>query len=177
MGSRHGWNHDWRVLVAGNGLQECADVAGADVDEGNVGRVTAGGVHGEYYQGFFEDFREAVDDVSAEELHLSGGKLCGSFGANLEAGTTAQDDEIFVACSMEMGGNGLVDAEDAGTGGRLVGEANVDEHGFRGLRQLLSQLMQIESAAFAAGCFCSLCHALPRFRPCGLDFQAMNIVS
>ena len=118
-------------------MQECAGVAGAGVDEGNVGRVTAGGVHGEYYQGFFEDFREAVDDVTPEELHLPRGKLYGSFRTDLKTGTTAQYDEIFVAGSVEMRGNWLVDAEDAGAGGGLVGETNVDEHGFRSWRQLL----------------------------------------
>jgi hypothetical protein len=103
-----------------------------------------GGVDGEDYEGMFEDFGVAVDGVSFEEDEFTGADFEGRRVAEEERGAAGEDEEVFVAGGVVVGGRGGVDAEDAGAGCGLVDEAGVEEHGGCGGREVARDGGEIE---------------------------------
>lgn len=125
-------------------MDKCFGGAGGWVDEVDVGWIAARGVYGKNDEGLFENLRDAVDGGLFEEDELSGAEFEGFVVAEEELCAPGEDEKVLVAGGVIVGGDGGVDAEDAGAGVGFIGEARVDEHGGGGGGKVAGDGLKIE---------------------------------
>ena len=110
----------------------------------HVGWIATWRVHCKEDQRRFNDLRNAVYGVTAEEEQLAGAKFHRIVSFDNKDATAGDDLQVFVAGLVVVLRYRAVDAEEARTGGGLVGEAHVEEHGVGGRREGLRESGEVK---------------------------------